>query len=360
MPSLTDDLGFVDVDRVETTDIALGGNETNVPNKNFRQLASRDKWLYDQLTAFIGLGDSIGEASYQQFKNIGMAAIAQGRLTPQSGQPVPTTNQLAATTIYYTPYNGDWITLWNSVDERWDAHQFTERSLSLTGLTANTNYDIFAYYSAPNVLLEAVAWSNSGAGVSTRAQPVSRKNGVWVKTSDNRKLLGTFRTTSVVGQTEISFDNPSAPSKILIQNAFNRVVAKVKRYDPTTSWTYASTTKRPWNNSVNNRIEIISCIGDELMALVFGANVQSDPGLGYAQNGIAINATNADNSDYSTNFTGVNNDAGGVTAGLNHTPIAGYNFYQMIEFCFAVSTQTFYGNIGASFIPSSLIGVWRW
>lgn len=358
MPSLTDNLGYVTVDRIETTDIALGGNETNAPNRMLRQLASRDKWLKDQLAGVVG-GDTVQQASFNSFRDLGMAAIAQGRLTLTAGEPTPSANEVAATTLYYTPYNGDLISLWNGTSSRWDVYQFAERSLSLSGLAANTNYDVFAYYNDPNVVLQAVAWSNSAAGGGTRSEAISRKNGAWVKTADNRKLLGTFRTTSA-GATEVSFDRTSDPSRIFVQNIYNRIKSKVKRYDPAFSWTYASTTKRPWNNNPNNRIEVISATGDELITLTFGANVQGDGVLGYAQNGLGINSTTVDSSDYSTNFTAVTDDAGGISCGLNHRPGSGYHYYQMLEYCFAAATQTFYGNLGASAIPSSLIGVWQW
>lgn len=47
MVALSSNDGFVNVTRVETTDVALGGNETNVPNKQFVELASRDQFLRD-------------------------------------------------------------------------------------------------------------------------------------------------------------------------------------------------------------------------------------------------------------------------------------------------------------------------
>lgn len=45
---------FVAVPRVEVSDIALGGNEINVPNKQYKALAQRDKFLKDQVDAIIG------------------------------------------------------------------------------------------------------------------------------------------------------------------------------------------------------------------------------------------------------------------------------------------------------------------
>lgn len=360
MPSLTDNLGWIGVDRVEITDIALGGNETNTPNKNLRQLASRDKWLRDQLAAIVGLGDATQQASFNSFRDIGMAAIAQGRLTTAAGDPTPGTNQVDIGTLYYTPYSGDLISLWNGVNNRWEVRQFTERSLSLASLPANTNHDIFAYWDGDEVTLEAISWTTSTAGGGTRAQAITRRNGAWVKTSDNRKLLGTLRTTGA-GLTEVSFDRSTDPARIFVQNLYNRIRAKVRRYDPALSWTWNSTLKRPWNGNLNNKIEVISATGEEMIQLVFAANAQSDDYLGGGQNGIGINSTSVDSCDYSTSFTARTNDAGGITAGLYHRPVTGYHYYQMLEYVFVdFQTQIFYGNIGGTFIPSAMIGVWQW
>jgi hypothetical protein len=48
MVAINDGDGWVSVTRPETTDIALGGNETDFPGKFFRELASRDKFVYDR------------------------------------------------------------------------------------------------------------------------------------------------------------------------------------------------------------------------------------------------------------------------------------------------------------------------
>ncbi|MGA1114793.1 MAG: hypothetical protein ACO3TI_07600, partial [Aquiluna sp.] len=196
MATITDSDGWVPVTRPETTDIALGGNETNFPGKFFRELASRDQYLYETALG----GDATSIASAVAFRQLGIAAVAQGRLTLETGVPVSTTDQTAKTVLYYTPYSGDYVALYDTVNTRWDLFQFTERSLSLSGLAANTNYDIFIYNNSGTLTLQAVAWATSGAGTSTRASAITQLEGVWVKDSDKRRYLGTIRTTSVAGE----------------------------------------------------------------------------------------------------------------------------------------------------------------
>ena len=238
MATITDSDGWVPVTRPETTDIALGGNETNFPGKFFRELASRDQYLYETALG----GDATSIASAVAFRQLGIAAVAQGRLTLETGVPVSTTDQTAKTVLYYTPYNGDYVALYDTVNTRWDLFQFTERSLSLSALAANTNYDVFIYDNSGTLTLETVAWATSGAGNSTRASAITQLEGVWVKDSDKRRYLGTIRTTSVAGECEDSV------LKRYLWNVYNREFRLLDALD-TTAHTYTSTTPRQWNGS---------------------------------------------------------------------------------------------------------------
>lgn len=138
-----------------------------------------------------------------------------GRLTGTSGTPFNTANTNNISTLYYTPYLTGWLPLY--INGRWKPFEFSETSLSLSGLTASTNYDIYGYYDSGSLALETLAWSSSGAGTSTRATALAYDNGYLVKSGDNTRLyLGTIRTTSTTGETENSI------SKRFIWNYYNR------------------------------------------------------------------------------------------------------------------------------------------
>lgn len=55
MVAINDGDGWVSVTRPEITDIALGGNETDFPGKFFRELASRDKCIFDLILTSISI-----------------------------------------------------------------------------------------------------------------------------------------------------------------------------------------------------------------------------------------------------------------------------------------------------------------
>ncbi len=312
MPSLTDNLGWGAVDRIETTDLALGGNETNAPNRMLRQLASRDKWLFDQLG-----GDAI--ASFNAFRDIGMSAIAQGRLTLATGEPLPSSDQLAKTTLYYTPDGGDLIAYYDGAAERWKIEQFPELVLPLAGLSASTNYDIFLTRTGADFGLEAVAWSNSGAGSSARNQAIGRRNGVLVKTADNRRLLGTIRTTST-GQTEDS------RQRRLVWNVHNKRVRTIAAQEPAAAWTYTTTAWRYVNNNSNNKIEVV-CGDTSWIELTHSAHIYKRGMIGIGEN----------SSTASISFPAVSlegkYEGPGITIGTSTSryPKIGYSYYSMIE-----------------------------
>lgn len=184
-----------------------------------------------------------------------ISRLAEGRLTLTSNTPVLTNNVVTATTLYYTPYVGNRISLYET--DRWNTYTFSELSLSLTGLTTDTNYDVFIYNNLGTLTLEAVAWSNSGSGTSLRASALTWKDGVRVKQSDNRKYLGSFRTIAT-GQTEFSFvqQNVLTPVRPLVINEFNKVKYEIKFVDNTNS-AYITNTWRNWRASTNARIDLL-------------------------------------------------------------------------------------------------------
>jgi hypothetical protein len=182
------------------------------------------------------------------------AQISQGRLTLTSNTPVLSSNVTNATTLYYTPYTGSQISIWDG--SKWVLKTFTQLSLSLSGLTANTLYDVFIYDSNGTLTLESVAWSNSGAGTSTRASALTYLNGVRVKSSDNRKYLGSFLCNSTGGQVDFITRLDGTPASNGFFNEFNKEDLLLTIID-STNHTYATSAWRIWRNNANNTIKVV-------------------------------------------------------------------------------------------------------
>ena len=128
----------------------------------------------------------------------GPPGLCEGRLTLLTGVPVTLADQAAKTTIYFTPFKGNRISLYDGTG--WVTHVFTQKSLTVPA-TTSTPFDIFAYSDSGTVTLEALNWTND----TTRATALTTQDGVLVKTGvTTRRYLGTGRTTAVEGQIEDS------------------------------------------------------------------------------------------------------------------------------------------------------------
>lgn len=111
------------------------------------------------------------------------------RLTLTSGTPVTIADvtYAGAQTLYCTPYNGPYISLYNATN--WVTYKSNEFFLVLGTLTNVTMYDVFCYASSGVPTLEFLAWTNT----TTRATALVYQDGIICKTGDTtRRYIGTF------------------------------------------------------------------------------------------------------------------------------------------------------------------------
>lgn len=185
--------------------------------------------------------------------------VCEGRLTLTSGVPVTTVDVTAATTVYFTPYRGNRIALYDGT-ATWTTLSFSALSISVPSV-ANQMYDVFAYNNAGAATLELTAWSND----TTRATALTLQDGVYVRSgATTRRYLGSLRTLAA-GQTEDSLANR------YLWNYYNRAVRPMLRLEPTSSWTYSVATTRQANGSTANQLNFILGVSeDALSASVLG------------------------------------------------------------------------------------------
>lgn len=187
---------------------------------------------------------------------------ADGRLTLATGVPVTTTDQAAKTTLYYTPYVGDQISLYDGASA-WNIRAFTELSISLGGLTAGLPYDVFCYDNSGTATLELLAWASATA----RATALAYQNGVLVKTgATTRRYLGTICITGTTGQCEDSL------TKRLVWNYYNRVPRSLNK-DAASSHAYTGV-YRAWNNDTANKLEYVCGVVEGTIWV--GARIQTN------------------------------------------------------------------------------------
>lgn len=262
---------------------------------------------------------------------LGSNFIPSGRLTLTTATPVTTADVTAAATLYYTPYNGNMISLYDGA--RWIPVIFTEKTLALGALTASKPYDIFGYLSAGTLALEGLVWTDA----SNRATALAYQNGRLVKSGAATRLyLGTIYINSSGGQTDDSL------TKRNVWNYYNRVNRLIFRED-TTGHAYTTAAWQYWNNANTNIVEYTCGVVENTMILGFFDTLFSvSSGTANLFMGLDIDAAAANETNYpSLGHTSTNSSAK-YSSSAQLLPVLGRHFISIIEFGGANSGFTRY------------------
>ena len=231
-----------------------------------------------------------GVAGYKLVNPKGLTSITQvpngypcnGRLTLTSGMPIPTSDVTAAGTIYFTPYQGNSLALYDGVSS-WTVFSFAEISLALT-LTSGNVYDVFVYNNSGTPALELLAWTNT----TTRATALTTQNGILVKSgATTRRYLGTI-CASGTNKTEDS------TSKRYLYNYYNRIRREAHCSEPTNSWTYVTVSFRESNGGSTlgvSRVGIVIGWPEDAIEAIAKSLASASSGNVSFSTGIGINST---------------------------------------------------------------------
>ncbi len=289
--------------------------------------------------------DAAGSSRKLSFNRLGglfIPSYCDGRLTTESGVAVSTSDRTSQGTIYFTPYLGNRITIYDGT--RWKLYSFTERSLSLSSLTSGKNYDVFIYDNAGTLTLElSAAWTND----TTRADALTTQDGVYVKSgATTRRWLGTIRTTSTT-TTEDSGGGSTTQvgGKRFVWNAYNRIVRNMSVIDTTATWTYNTADWRQANAASGNKVEFVCGIatpirGTCLSTVNITGGSPAHLGIGLDSTTSSVGIGHAHNSTTS-NFDGV------LTAYYAGAASAGYHYLAWLEAGYSGANLTWTGQISS-------------
>lgn len=359
--------GTLNAARLPTSGVSAGtyGNSLNVPQCTF---------------------DATGRAT--ACANVAIAAgstVPGGRVTHQSGVPYPTADNTSVQTLYYAPVPGlsptvpicDGSTVCVGTQFTASNSDAVGLSLALGGSASwasGSLYDLFVGSDGGTIrFCSGPAYTNSGAGTSARSAAISLFKGVLTNTAsmtcryasgstftcsaNTCTYVGTFLATAN-GQTAVQLHPIAAangPNSVVgFCNANNAIKVTATAQDSTSTWSYASATARNANNSANNRIRIINCMGYTPVSAFYSTSWSPDvssPTAATLGIGYNLDCTSA------TNFSGAggagahfqqgasNNTAVGtpLTSWYAPYPVQGLSFIQACEQSTAVSV-TFYGN----------------
>ncbi len=204
-----------------------------------------------------------------------------GRLTLSPTQPVMTATLTAQSTIYYLPYIGDRIPLFdgaNMVMTTIPAGLLcaaTDTAKNPGAIGANKLNDWFVWNDGGTIRLShGPDWSN--ATTRSAGTVLAKINGIWTNAVDITNGP-TINKGTYVGTTNSGSDNlfywvlgTIAPgggaSALFVWNCYNRVDVSTLVGD-TVNWTYSAQDYRPANGSVNNRITfIVGILEDAFLA----------------------------------------------------------------------------------------------
>ena len=270
--------------------------------------------------------------------------ICEGRLTLTTGTPVTTTDVTSATTVYFAPYKGNRVAVYDGTN--WQLRTFTELSVAVPATTAMP-FDVFIYDNAGTLTLETANWTNA----STRATALTTQNGVYVKTgATTRRYLGTCCTTSVSGRCEDSYANR------LVWNYTNRVRRPQKVVDATNNWDYTTATWRQANGSSANQFSNVTGVAEDAQLIQVWARA-GNAGAPSLAVGVGVDSTSANSAQiYGAKIGG----AGGHVPALaiyDDIPAAGLHTFAWLEISEATGTTTWYGDGGLTYTQSGMTGV---
>ena len=293
---------------------------------------------YSNGTAWVDAGAGASGTDY----------VCQGRLTLTTGVPVTTSN-VTSSTVYFTPYLGNRISLYNGIG--WTTWTYTERSLNIAALATTTNFDIFLYDNGGTLTLEAVAWSTT----TTRAVALVLQDGIRVKSgATGRRFLGTIRT-SAAGTCADS------ETQRFVANYYNRKVRRLKVTEPADNWLTPATGWRKWNGNAANRVDFISNGEDGIQLSFWGAAAGGGGGTGNNGYDVVVGiGLNADTPATDSVYAGALAQAAGnrqtphaIYCGI---PVEGSHYLQLLEY----SNTTLTGWYGDNATSNKLAGAIGW
>lgn len=275
-----------------------------------------------------------------------IAGICEGRLTLETGVPVSTSDQTGKTNIFFTPYKGTNIALYDGTTN-WGLFPFTERTLALGTLTTDLPYDVFIYNNAGTITLEALAWTSKTA----RATALVQQDGVWSKTGAlTRRYLGTFHTTATT-TTEDSM------TKRLLWNYYHRVRRPMLRFDTTDSWNYTTATFRQANGAVANQLAVVIGVAEVSVECHARGSATNASSCGIST-AIGEDSTSTPTTGCIMDYTTITTAASHFTAKamLTRLPAVGYHFYAWLERSDATGTTSWSGDSNVAFLQSGILG----
>ena len=290
-------------------------------------------------------------------------AAPQGRLTLATATPVMTTTQSAKTTIFYTPYLGAQLPIFDG--STMNMTTFSELSVATTDTTkspaaigADKINDWFVWNDSGTIRIgHGPDWTSDT--VRSAGTALTMVNGIYLNNASitngpaasRGTYVGTTRSNAS-SQLDWIFGATAAngtAARFGVWNANNRVRVGTTIADSTDSWTYTTASWRAANNSATMRASFITGLTEDNIQAIYSMQATGTGGVNAAI-GLGLDSTTA--------FSGTTGIAGGSTFNGNLVAIynnmhGGWHFISAIEYA-SGATATFYGDVGLAYEQTGL------
>lgn len=293
--------------------------------------------------------------------------LPQGYLTLTSATPILAADVASATAVYYTPFVGNQLPIYNG--SLMVPTSFSELTLTLAAQhTLSSHFDVFVFRDSCGVVTIATgpAWSTITAGSGARGTgagttELQRVNGFWT----NKNWLGTARNGAMtysippnmgtyVGSLYIDgtagqvtcHRSFGQSRKWGVWNAYNRQPIILLMGDTTATWAYSTNTVRQSNGAAGNTVAVFTGLAEEPFDISFNQVVAlTTNGAASATNGIGWNVTNAYSGKrgFGSVGTAANTPALDLVARYVNPPALGLNNVNSLESGNGTTTATFSG-----------------
>lgn len=336
---------------------------------------SEGEWILNRrsLLALIGMAPAARAAEATERTGSPMSVTdfvppPQGRLTLTSGVAVTTTNMAGQTTVFYTPYSGNRVPVYDGTE--FVAHLFTELSLLLDPISGHTNYhaagqlyDFFIVNDAGVLRLgTGPKWGTTLAGGSDRGTgaettEIELFGGLWVNKNSMTLRFGDgsgdtlsipAKQATLVGTGCLPADGmiDDSQAKRYLANAYNKVMRPMYRNETATSYTYSSTTLRQANGNAANKVSfVVSLPGDLVDVSVIARANSNTADERPVIVGLGLNQTTSQDAVLRFIDTASNAKFAHPWANWKGYAPEGLNYVAWLESAYGTDTQTWFVHI---------------
>ena len=372
LPSVGTIINIIDVSGLQT---ALDTLQTNINGKTaigHAHVESDVTGLVADLAAKAGLATANTFTQPNLFTDVGISGMLiatagpmvmpMGRLTLATGIPIMFSDTVGGvTTVFYTPNDGNFITVVDRAQAKFNIRAFTELSSDLSNISknpaatvANTAYDLYVWEDVSGVLTlsRSPAWAISigasasrgtGAGTAELTKILGMDTNKYDISSGPKAGKGTYVGTMFTSSSNtIEFVvNPAAVAgggnpRIGFWNRYNKVPVTAMSLDSTASWAGATNLYRAMNSGVsgglNNRVTVIKGLPGGVLNINGSVTYDVYQYAALAYSGMGVNSITVNSGIGGTTAQGGNAETRVplpiIYAGKG---LIGSNYYQMLE-----------------------------